>query len=112
MVKVISAPANIICSFLSGYFSQDKPFTFVFQVTLFYALASSYSILVLIRNFPKDPELQSSPQNLLHMTVVALATELIGNFWFTTNFAIIMKIIDKRIAGIHITLLASLVNFV
>ena len=55
MVKVISAPANIICSFLSGYFSQDKPFTFIFKITIFYALVSSYSILVLIRNFPKDP---------------------------------------------------------
>lgn len=46
------------------------------------------------------------------MTAVALLTELTGNFWFTTNFAIVMKIIDKRIAGIHITLLASLTNYV
>ena len=38
-------------------------------------------------------------------------TELSGNLWFSTLFAIIFKITDKRIAGIHITLLASLTNF-
>ena len=82
----------------------------MYKTTIIYALISSYSILVLIRNFPKDQEMQQSPQNLFHITAVALLTELAGNFWFTTNFAIIMKIIDKRIAGIHITLLASLTN--
>lgn len=37
-------------------------------------------------------------------------TELSGNLWFTTLFSIIFKITDKRIAGIHITMLASLTN--
>ena len=41
---------------------------------------------------------------------MTLATELSGNLWFVTLFAIIFKIVDKRITGIHITMLASLTN--
>lgn len=38
-------------------------------------------------------------------------TELSYNLWFNTLFVILFKITDKRITGIHITLLASLTNF-
>ena len=44
------------------------------------------------------------------MGTTVLVKELIDNFWFTTSFAVITKIIDKRVAGIHITLLASITN--
>ena len=47
----------------------------------------------------------------MHVSAVTLANDLIQNFWFVSSFAIITQIIDKRIAGIHITLLASLTNF-
>lgn len=46
----------------------------------------------------------------MHVTAVVLITELAQNFWFTTSFVIVAFIIDKRIAGIHITLLASIIN--
>jgi len=48
--------------------------------------------------------------NIAHITTVVLVNELAGNFWFVTAFAIVAKITDLRIAGIHITLLASITN--
>jgi Na+-translocating ferredoxin:NAD+ oxidoreductase RnfE subunit len=45
-----------------------------------------------------------------HVVAVNLVTDLADNIWFVIVFAIVSKIVDKRIAGIHITLLASLVN--
>lgn len=51
-----------------------------------------------------------SSSNIFHITAVVLTNELAGNFWFVTAFAIVAKITDLRIAGIHITLLASLTN--
>ena len=47
---------------------------------------------------------------MLHVTVFQLINELAGNIWFVSSFAIVSKIIDKRLAGIHITLLASITN--
>ena len=37
--------------------------------------------------------------------------QLADVFWFTTSNAVIYKIVDKRIAGIHITLLTSMTNW-
>ena len=110
LVKIVSAPANIIVAFASGYFASSKPFTFFFYTSVFCIFACSYSVLVMLQNFPKDKEAQMSSSNIFHITAVVLTTELAGNFWFVTAFAIVAKITDLRIAGIHITLLASLTN--
>lgn len=47
----------------------------------------------------------------MHYTAVVVSVELCDVFWFTTVNAVIYKIVDKRIAGIHITLLASMTNW-
>jgi Na+-translocating ferredoxin:NAD+ oxidoreductase RnfE subunit len=44
------------------------------------------------------------------VTAVILLTDFAQNFWFTTIFVIVMKIVDIRIPAIHITLLASVIN--
>merc|ERR1712166_71988 len=49
--------------------------------------------------------------NLMHYTAVVVSVELCDVFWFTTVNAVIYKIVDKRIAGVHITLLASMTNW-
>lgn len=110
LMKIVSAPANIICAIISSYLSSEKPFRFFYQITLVCMSLSCYNVLVLLRNFPKDPIEQQSPHNIMHVTTIVLLTELAQNFWFTTSFVIIAFIIDKRIAGIHITLLASITN--
>jgi len=64
----------------------------------------------MINYFPKDKEEQLSTMNIAHVTAVTLINDCLGNFWFVTAFAIVARIIDMRVAGIHITLLASLTN--
>jgi hypothetical protein len=109
-IMVLSAPANFLCSILSGYFTAKKPFTYMYYTTLVSVLLSCYSVLVLIRTFPKDLNEQQLPQNLFHVAGVSLLSDLAYNFWFTQTNAIIMVIADRRIAGIHITMLTSLNN--
>ena len=47
---------------------------------------------------------------MFHMSALSLIIDITSNFWFTTSNAIIMVIEDKRIAGIHITMMTSLTN--
>ena len=110
LVKIVSAPSNIIVSFLSGWFSQKKPFRFLFWITVSMIITNSYAILIMLNYFPKDKEEQLSTMNIAHVTAVTLINDCLGNFWFVTAFAIVARIIDIRVAGIHITLLASLTN--
>ena len=49
--------------------------------------------------------------NLVHMAGVMLINELASNFWFTSVNAIVLVISDRRIAGMHITLLTSMTNY-
>ena len=44
------------------------------------------------------------------MTAVTLACDLVGSFEFVTAFGILMKYTDKRISGIHVTVLAAMYN--
>ena len=76
---------------------------------LAYVLISTYSILYLLATFP--PEDQFSQFTYFHVTVVLFLTDLIQNFEFCTAFGIMMKITDKRISGIHVTVLAAMYNF-
>lgn len=107
---VISAPVNIIVSILSGYFTALNPFTFLYRCTVACVLISSYSVLVLLFFFPKDPQEQLSNVNLFHMVVVTLLNEISNCFHFTCLNAIVLVIADKRIAGMHITFMTSANN--
>lgn len=44
------------------------------------------------------------------MAVVKMLVDLSDNVQFVIMFAIVSKVVDKRITGMHITLLASLIN--
>jgi len=89
LVKVVSAPANIVCAILSSYLSSAKPFKFFYYTTCWCMFMSCYSIFVLLRTFPSDPLEQQSPFNIFHVTAVILLTDLAQNFWFTTVFVIV-----------------------
>lgn len=73
-------------------------------------LISNYKVLVMTWFFPTDVETQQSTLTIVHISIVTLVNDLTDNFWFVGLFCIIFNIIDKRIAGIHVTLLASLTN--
>ena len=76
---------------------------------LAYVLISTYSILYLLATFPSQD--QFTQATYFHVTAVLFFTDLIQNFEFVTAFAIMMKITDKRISGIHVTVLAAMYNF-
>lgn len=52
-VKVISAPANLICAVFSSHLAAKKPFTFLVYISIFRIFAHSYSVFVLLGTFPK-----------------------------------------------------------
>ena len=110
-IKLIATPLNLVCSVLSGYFAGGKPFTFFYYITVVSLILASYSILVNIRFFPTDPAEQQSTFNLVHYATNVIVNELADVFWFTTSNAVVYKMVDKRIMGIHITLLTSMTNW-
>jgi hypothetical protein len=71
---------------------------------------STYTILVLFGFFPSDPALIESPWTIAHVIVVALLSTLAGSCLDTANFSVMFQICDKRVAGVFITLLATLTN--
>lgn len=73
-------------------------------------IMSVYNIFVVLGTFPTDQESQQSFGNLLHYGIFEMVQDLSQNLRFVTMFQILFKITDKRIAGIHITLMASLTN--
>lgn len=52
MIKMVCTPINIVLSFLFGYLSADRPFTYQFYGLIGLIIASSYSVLVLLGTFP------------------------------------------------------------
>ena len=71
-------------------------------------LVNCYSVLVLLGTFPAKDEM--TIWTTVHVTVVTLVSDLVQNFEFVTAFAILLKCTDKRISGIHVTVLAALYN--
>ena len=88
-IKMISAPFNIFTSLVSSYLASENPFTYVFYTTVACILVSSYSILVMCKNFPADQAAQQEQSNLLHYSAVSMANDLVQNFWFVITFALI-----------------------
>ena len=71
-------------------------------------LVNCYSVLVLLGTFPAKDDM--TIWTTVHVTVVTLVTDLVQNFEFVTAFGILLKFTDKRISGIHVTVLAALYN--
>ena len=46
----------------------------------------------------------------IHVTIVAMISDLVSNFEYVTAFGILMKYTDKRISGIHVTSFAAITN--
>lgn len=69
---------------------------------------STYCILFLLGTFPPKDEITT--MTTIHVTVVTVAADLVSNFEFVTAFGILLKKTDKRISGIHVTVLASINN--
>ena len=109
IIKVICTPLNIMFALVSGYLSSSQPFVYQSYNLIALVCISTYSILVLLATFPSQDE--TTQATYFHVTAVLFFVDLIQNFEFVTAFAIMMKVTDKRISGIHITVLAAMYNF-
>ena len=108
-INVVLGPLEIITTLLSSYFAADRPFAVLWKMTLFQIFINSYMVLYVLQNFPKSTELQTDA-DVWHLAIVKMLVDLAENVHFVIMFAIVSKVVDKRITGMHITLLASLIN--
>jgi len=109
-LSFISAPSSIIVSLLSSYVAKDKPFKVLTYMYLASIFINNYHIFVILRTFPTELEKQTSFWNLAHVASFNFLSDVLMSFRMVTFYSIVFKIADKRISGIHITLLASLSN--
>lgn len=93
---------------VSGYLAAGKPFPLQSYNLLIGVVISSYSILVLLNTFPAKEDI--TVWTTVHVTIVTLIGDLISEFEFVTAFGILLKYTDKRISGIHVTVLAAMYN--
>ena len=108
-INLALGPCEMLTTILSSYLAAERPFNVLYKITLFQIFAKSYMLLVLCQTFPARPELQTDA-HIWHMAVVKMLVDLSDNVQFVIMFAIVSKVVDKRITGMHITLLASLIN--
>ena len=108
LVQLVCTPLNIVFAGLSGYLTSGKPFPLQSYNLLIGMLVSSYSVLVLLGTFPPKDEI--TVFTTAHVTVVTLVVDLVNEFEFVTAFGILLKYTDKRISGIHVTVLAAMYN--
>lgn len=68
----------------------------------------SYAVFVLLGTFPAADQISDS--TVFHVSAVQIITESISCIEFVAIFSIIMAHTDKRISGIHVTVLGSIYN--
>ena len=93
---------------VSGYMASGKPFKLQSWNLIVGMFVNCYSVLVLLSTFPKKEDM--TIWTTVHVTVVTLVADLVQNFEFVCAFGILLKCTDKRISGIHVTVLAALYN--
>ena len=93
---------------VSGYLASTKPFAIQSWTLLIGMIVNSYGVLVLLTTFPAQEDINM--YTTIHVTIVTLIADLVANFEFVTAFGILMKYTDKRISGIHVTVLAAIYN--
>jgi hypothetical protein len=108
-VKLITAPAGIIVSMLSGYIISKEPIKTYYYAMFFSMVFDTYHILFMLRTFPEKDQVTN--WTIAHVACVNTIHSIQGNFTYVSLFAFIMRVTDKRISGIHVTMLASLSNF-
>ena len=108
MIKVVGTPLNIMFAFVSGYLSSSKPFLMQSLCLLSLIGISFYLNNYLLYYFPDKENITET--TVLHVSIVFFLQDMIQSFEFVTAFAILLKLTDKRISGIHVTVLAAVYN--
>ena len=108
-VSLITTPAWIVLSLVAGYFVSKRPIKTFYFAQFFRVFFESYYVLGLLGNFP-DKENQTN-WTIVHIAGVSIISSFEGTFSFVSSMAFINQVTDKRVSGIHITMLAALSNF-
>ena len=108
LIQVVCTPLNILFAVISGYLASSKPFV-IHSTAVFIEMAlNTYGVLVLLQTFPAVGDITF--YTTAHVTILTLLNDLVSNFVYVAEFAILMKYTDKRISGIHVTVLAAMSN--
>ena len=108
MIKVCCMPVNLVVAVLAGSMTKKNAFTYELLALISLVLVCSYTVLFTLGTFPAKED--QTYWTHIHVIAVTAVYDLVLNFEFVTNFAIIMKIADRRISGMHVTLLGVLSN--
>ena len=108
-VSFITAPVGILISIVAGYLVNKRPIKNVYICLLFSFLFDAYYILYMLRTFPEKGN--RTNWTIAHVATVSIISSFESSFAFVSSFAFIMRVTDKRISGIHVTMLAALANF-
>ena len=108
LITVVCTPINIVFSFVSGYLASAAPFKIQTFILIVGILVNTYGVMVLLGTFPPKDEM--TIYTTIHVTVVMLISDLVSNFESVTAIGILFTFTDKRISGIHVTVLASMYN--
>lgn len=108
-VSLITTPAGIIISLVAGYFVSKNPIKTYYYAFFFSMIFDTYYILYMLRYFPEKDQVTN--HTIWHIATLSIISNFEGTFSFVSGFAFIMNVTDKRISGIHVTMLAALSNF-
>ena len=108
MITVVCTPLNILFAFFASYLASNKRFALHSNALFLEMALNTYGVLVLLATFPPVEEI--SFITTVHVTILTLLVDLVGNFVYVTEFAILMANTDKRISALHVTVLGSMSN--
>ena len=107
--SVVTTPLNICFSLYVGYLASKSPIKCITYSLIFNILSSTYAVLYMFQYFPTKEEI--SNLTIVHVAFVNCMMSFNYNFGYVADFGMIMKVTDKRISGIHVTVLAAISNF-
>ena len=108
MIKVAIMPLSIVFMIYSGYLSKDKPFITQSWALLIGILLNGYSVLVILNTFPDKDNI--TMWTTAHVTILQVLKDFSSGFGYVSAYSLFFQLTDKRIAGLHVTLLAAIDN--
>ena len=108
-ISLITTPVGIIISLLAGYLVNKRPIKNFYICYFISFIFDAYYIFYMLRNFPEKDK--RTIWTTVHIATVSILSSVESSIAYVSSFAFILRVTDKRISGIHVTMLAALSNF-
>ena len=108
-VSLITTPVGILISIAAGYLVNKRPIKNYYICFFISFVFDAYYILYMLRTFPEKEN--RTNWTIAHVAAVSIISSFESSFSFVSSYAFIMRVTDKRISGIYVTMLAALSNF-